>query len=382
MTATTATPPEYTSWSYGEAHTARGQLVRFECPSERKDEVRQFFAEQVLGIDLPTTGRATVGHGGYGRCTRYDIVQHRYAGGGHEACGGFIEVLEIRNPPDNRAGVVIHEWDNARGAVFSEWERVEHAIAAFESQWGNSGTAVVFPTLPGFCRRVVCNKLTPWFYAIANQRLVGDYAFPEGLQDDVVFRFGAKFLVYDANGIPCIKTCMGTRFLSWTHYYTCHEDRKCHGRLVFWDDGTVWDEAGHYIGGSSKYPPRPLCDDETWISQAIEQFYLLLAGRQTEFSIPFLDGTVFTGKVKQNESRVHCAEGQYLVTVYFTESGKEPRNGTMEFVPTADAPDVVTYVTAVVAKKGWGTIDRIEVKDKTVERGGKKWAGVFFCRTP
>ena len=79
---------------------------------------------------------------------------------------------------------------------------------------GSCDTAKEFSNLEGFKRRVVCNALTPWFYAIGDEELIGDYAFPEGFQDDPVYRLGKRFVVFDHDGVPEIKTCMGARFLT------------------------------------------------------------------------------------------------------------------------------------------------------------------------
>lgn len=104
-------------------------------------------------------------HGGHNQRTRYNITQHDYAGGGNSQNGGYIEVLEIKDPPDGHCGIVINEWNTHKGGAFTEWETLEDARAAFGMFWGSNRTEEEFPKLSGFKRRVVYNTSTPWFYA-------------------------------------------------------------------------------------------------------------------------------------------------------------------------------------------------------------------------
>ena len=295
----------FSSYRFGEGRTGIGQAVQFTCPIDDAEIVREFLRTHVRTLDIPTTGRVLVAHGGYGQHTRYDVVQHDYAGGGT----GFIEVLEIKNPPDGRQGVVIYESPgDSRGDAFTEWETIENARAAFARFWGRDDTGEEFPKLPGFRRRVACGRLVPWFYAIGKELLVGDYAFPDGLQDDAVYRFGRQFVVFDHEGVPAVKTCMGTRFFRGRRDYYPHEEVQY--RLVYFDDGSVWDESVSR-GGT----PRPVLDGELWITEAVQQFRGLLAGKSTGFTINFTDGNKFVGKLAPAGRRVPCAEGDYYLVV-------------------------------------------------------------------
>lgn len=119
--------------------------------------------------------------GGYGLETIFDIVQHKYAGGGHPGAGGYIEVLEIKNPPGGRHGIIIHEENSDRGHMFSEWQTLEGALSAFDKYWGDAGLAYLFlPKLPLFIRRVICGNRTPWFYAKSEESIVGDLVSTQG----------------------------------------------------------------------------------------------------------------------------------------------------------------------------------------------------------
>src|SRR3989344_5332267 len=131
--------------------------------------VREFLATNVRTIRPPTTG-LVIAQGGFGSCTRYEVVQHDYAGGG----SGYIEVLEIKNPPGGRWGIVINEHTRYKPSAFTEWETLEDARSAWEANWGSGNTENAFPTLTGFKRRIACGELTPWIYAIGDEQLVGD----------------------------------------------------------------------------------------------------------------------------------------------------------------------------------------------------------------
>jgi hypothetical protein len=369
----------FSSYQYGEARTGKGQLVEFCCPTDVENEqVRQFFQENIRTIDIPTTGRVNIEHGGYGKYTRYDIVQHNYAGGGPGEGGGwgYIEVLEIKNPPDGRWGIVVNESSsNDRCSAFSEWETLKDARAAFKKHWGSSNTAEEFPKLQGFKRRVACGRLTPWFYAIGDEQLIGDYAFPEGLCDDPVYRFGKKFVTFDDEGIPAIKTCMGTRFI--VEEADCYPHSRFAYRAVYFDDGSCW----HDQTLSSDKTPRPIEENEEgWIAEAVCQFRRLLAGKSASFSINFADGGKFTGRLTAPKGKTFCAEGDYFVVVRLKGKKKLLEGWVNEFKPTKETPDIVQYVTQRFAKHD-KEVERIEIKQCRARKNGKKWYGVFYSRS-
>jgi len=121
---------------------------------------------------------STVPKGGYGIDSIYNIVQHKYAGGGNTACGGYIEVLEIKDPPNNRCGIIIHEYLAHIGHTFTEWQSLEYALSAYDKSWTWKDTCNSSPSLPGFVRYVFCGQQMPWFYA--DDDIVGDYVPPKG----------------------------------------------------------------------------------------------------------------------------------------------------------------------------------------------------------
>ncbi|MEK7160392.1 MAG: hypothetical protein AAB724_00030, partial [Patescibacteria group bacterium] len=256
-----------------------------------------------------------------------------------------------------------------------EWETLENALEAFKRYWSSRETETGFAKIPGFKRRILCSALTPWFYAIGDEELIGDYAFPEGLQDDPVFRFGQQFVTFDHDRIPIIKTCMGTRFLQGKeHDYPYKEYRY---RLVYWDDGSVWKDG---FNSDTEYSPRPVKESELWITEATRQFRQFLAGQKTEFAIDFTDGSKFVGKLATPKRRVPCAEGDYLMVVQIKGEKKLRQGWVNDFKPTPKYPDIIRYVINGLAKKGQTVeIKHIEIKESRVKKGGKKWAGVFFA---
>lgn len=367
---------DFSSITYSEVKTGGGQLIEFTCRPEDVKRVKSFLSNNVRSIDIPVTGRVNVPHGGFGRYTRYQIVQHKYAGGGYSpSFGGFIEVLEIKSPPDGRHGIVIHEFLNGHGS-FTEWKNIKNALTAFEKGWSSRNNVEEFKKLPGFIRRVECGLLVPWFYAVGDEQLVGDFAFPEGLQDDPVYRFGRKFVVTDSEGKIEIRTCMGVRFIQKEpniDYYDRSKREPEIFRLICWDDGTITRENCHRCIQNGI---RPLGEGEIWIEDAFSQFRRLLSGKSERFEINFVSGYKFVGKVLKDNGRAKCPQGRYLLRVYL-EKKKKPEEGYVDFTPTPEFPNIVDYVRQAVEMKG-EKLDRVEILSKEVEKGGKKWSGVFY----
>lgn len=370
-------------YMYGEGVTANGQAVKFTCRPDKVELVREFLGTNIRTIDIPTTGRVDVAHGSYGQYTRYSVKQHRYSGGGPGENGawGYIEVLEIADPPDGRCGVVIYECNSWQGSAFTEWESVDMANSAFElSLRRRTDEERLLSQQAGFKRHVVCGALTPWFYAIGDEQLIGDYAFPEGLQDDPVFRFGKRFVVYDEDGVPSIKTCMGTRLRVRKREEPPHKESTY--RLVYWHDGSVWDESGTnpWWSNNPNSRPRAVEDGELWITEAVAKFAQLLSGKKDEFSIDFIGGMRFFGKLARRRGAVPQVEGNYFLVVH-PKGEEKPHTGWVRgFKPTAEHPDIIQFVTQEYGRKGL-TVERIEVKKCNPTRGGKKWAGVFWERS-
>lgn len=370
---------KFSSYSFGEARTGIGQLIKFSAPNEGKAFriIKAVIRRYIRSIDIYATKEIkNMTHGSFGRYTRYDITQHDYAGGR----GGYIEVLSIADPPEERNPYVIHDHRANGQSSFSEWESLEAARAAWSHYWRNT-QEIKLEKQPGFKRLITCGLLTPWFYAVGDESLVGDYAFPDGLQDDPVFIVGKKFVVTDYEGRVSIKICMGCRFLNYSEKggnWDRYRERQVIKRVVYWDDGSTWSDLP---GNKSEREPKPLRDDELWIVEAMEQFRELLSGHSTSFSLSLTDGTSFHGRISPNKTRGHTEPGEYLAIVTI-KGEKKPRHGTVEFTPTEEYPDVVSFIRGKLKLAPGATIARIEVKRDDKSGDTKKWQGVFFERRP
>jgi hypothetical protein len=283
--------------------------------------------------------------------------------------------------PHGRCPFVIHEYTSGVGGCFSEWESRAAAIEAFEKNSGSNNWHNKIVKIPGFKRLVKCAELTPWFYAVGVEVLFGDYALTPGLEDDPVFRLGKKFVIPGENGVFTIKTCLGSRFV------TEHSDDHPYPgtsvwRYVYFDDGTTvrihkdnGADGPGLVGGSEAFP-RALYEEEMWITEAMSQFRALLSGMKAGFQIKFVDGRTFTAKLSANGKAVPSVAGDYLVSVVEPERGRK-QGWVRNFVPTTEAPDIVTYVRIKIPGA-----DRIKIIECKPASGGKKWSGVFFTSMP
>lgn len=368
---------QFSSYTFGEVQTAGGQIVSFTCGVEDREKVAAFLAEHVRDVDIPTTGRVNVPHGAYGRYTRYDVTQHKYAGyDGEDGGGGYIEVLEIKNPPNDRNGFVILDYCSREGTVFSEWGSLADALTAYEQFWKKADRRHIAWRELGCQRFVPCGALVPWFYAVGDQELIGDYAFPEGLQDDPVYVTGERFVVCpSSDDTPSIKTCLGTRFLSVdSESYPSRQQTRRYQRMVHWDDGsvTLLEREGNTPDGGWI---RPLEDGELWVTEALHQFRKLLAGQTERFSLKFSDGTQFVGRIIPAKVPLNLTRaGEYYAKLKIT--GEKVREGKFSFSPTVELPDAVAFLRSKFTPR---RIELLEIRPNLPK--GKKWRGVYFDRS-
>lgn len=360
----------FSSYRFGEGKTGIGQKVSFTYPSEEDAEkIKGFIADKIRSFDFPVAHKTNVSHGSFGRYSHYEMIQHKYAGG-H---GGYIELLEIKNPPDNRHNIVIHFYIDSGNSSFSEWETIENAKYAFQRYFAFDQKEEI-DKLPGFKRWIKCGALTPWFYAIGDEELIGDYAVASGLEDDPVFRLNKSFVVFDKEGSPCIKTCLGTRFIEKIHEDSWGKKDKKVFRMVYWDDGSVWNEQ------HNSSLPRPAENGEIWIAEAVAEFKKMLAGKKTDFTINFANGEQFIGKIKTVTKKQLRAEGDYLVTVLLKGETASRKGWINNFVPTPKYPDIIQYLKAKYEEKGRQVI-QVKIEKVKTKKGGKKWTGIFLGKT-
>jgi hypothetical protein len=347
------------AYTYGEGLTADGHLVKFTCRPEDVEKALEAL-KLFKDIEPPTTGRAKlVGHGSYGLYTRFDIHQHKYAGGR----SGYIEALEIKDAPDGRCGFVIHEYADMSGCRFYEYKNMDSANAAFERSWGANDRNGELQDSPGFKRRVDCGPRQPWFYAVGDQHIAGDIVFPDCIMEDPVYRFGRKFVVARLDERPRITECVGVH-LERDRHSTGPYDEKPPRRIVFFEDGTIWRER------SGDPTPEPLRGDQLWIHEAILKFESFLAGKVTKFAIEFMDGRKFIGRLSQGKS----PHGTYWAKVRL-ENGKTAEGEfRFEGAATKSAPSIEEYLLGNIVR-GSKVSKILELKRRFRKHD---WLGVFL----
>jgi hypothetical protein len=355
-------------YTFGEAKTGGGQLINFSCHPDDVAKIKIALSD-FRSIDIPTTKRVVLQHGSFGSYTRYDIKQHKYAGGGGGGCCGYIEVLEIKDPPDNRCGIVIHEYDNHNGSRFTEFQALEDALSAFEKYWRNPRESKEkMRKCKGFIRRVECGIFQPWFYAVGDQLLQKDFVFPDIIEEDAVFRFGRKFILRDIDGLPALKTCVSTHITEEQSDTYSHKKYKT--RIVYWDDGTKSSFT------NDEDLPRPLDEKELWIQEAIDKFKQLLSGGLVKFAIDFIDGSKFIGTWRPKDKKSHHAEGKYKVSlVYKTPKGTEKKieNGEFYFKPT---PEIHTIEQSILSQAKDKNCELIRI-ESIIRMKGKPYSGMW-----
>ena len=111
---------DFSITTFVEIKTATGQIIDVQCRREDIPKIKELL-ELIYHVEIPVTKEIkNICHGGYGRYTRFDIIQHKYAGGG---CG-YIECIEIRNPPENRNGNIVHQCESSH-STFYEFDTIE-----------------------------------------------------------------------------------------------------------------------------------------------------------------------------------------------------------------------------------------------------------------
>ena len=381
----------FTTRQIGEAVTAGGQRLALECTDGTLETVKEVFVRDVWNVEVPLTGEVVVSHGGYGRPTRYNVVQHKYAGGGHAGCGGHIEVLEIVSPPDDKHGILVYEYSEDATSirtVFTEFDTLKHAISAWEKGWGSGDEErmeKVLASSPGFIRHVDCHGMTPWFYAIGRQVVRGDVVFPEGIDADPVYQTGRKFFVrrddgYDSEGQSneswLLKICWGAKRWerkSAADHFMGQSERVFDMVRVYWMDGTNTESEEGQMAGIA----RP-SDGEPWIMEALEQFVRALNGSTREVNIHFTDGTRFRGRFTPAPKAPPW--GTYQIGLRCRRVGTKEwggYNNLFYFTPEkcGNAPTLAIALEAWAKKQG-GEIEIISTK--LIKRyRGKRWVGIY-----
>lgn len=280
---------DLTTTTYVECTTGYGQTVEIRCRSGNTEQVEEFM-KTIHSVHIPETSNITIGHGGYGKYTRFIVKQHKYAGGGYGGCGGFIEVLEIKNPQQGRCGIVINKYSNGR-SIFYEFESLNEAVKAWNKSFSFSEE---LRNEKGFIRQVNCGLLEPWFYAAGNQAINGDFTFPDHLNHNhPVYRTGRKVKLMDCEEREEIKICWGTT----TRKYDKGEKESL---IIQFDDGTTWDESRDY--GKKVLP---LNEEDLLKEKVLDAVRGLLDGKMDKVVV-FMKGKKLTIESVKTDKPISC----------------------------------------------------------------------------
>lgn len=359
-----ASKPIYRSVSTQEVSTGKGTLVKLTGPDDLVEKAAKIIP-LLKDIELPHTQWVDVpGSRLRRRYSRFNIIEHKVKGTDDLLCHAG-HIYEIKDGPEDKVPIVIDNYTS-----FSEWTDLKSAKAALELMDKQTlrHKDIEQSPLPGQLRVVNCYPFDPWYNAIGNQIIVGDIVFPDGFQDDPVYKAGKSFVVYDGDGNPSIKICLGCRLERY------HDNGSLQSRphvpvfrTVYFEDGTVWNESR-----SVGKPPRPLAGNEIWIADVLGQVQRLLLGGILNFKVPLVDDMNFIGRLSGRQGLT--LEGTYYARVSFEDGTKE--EGYFDFKPYGDFPTVEDYLRAQY-KRGRKTVSKLEVKLHRKKRLGKSWGGAL-----
>jgi len=146
---------------------------------------------------------------------QFHIKEHATIKGECPDGGGLIKLLEVTNSPTDKNNTFIF-WKQKQGeSGFIEFNNIMKAREAFfeltkemafKLWFWHYLSAYLAPKdqklkiggliLSGYTKVVSCSRyLIPWFFATQSQFIVGDYVFPEHLQDHPAFDYRQKIRV-------------------------------------------------------------------------------------------------------------------------------------------------------------------------------------------
>jgi hypothetical protein len=346
-------------WTSTGARTANGQMLEIDHIYDPPDDnVKKQIIETlklIRKVRIPCTHKM-MEHGGYGAYTRYDIEQLQYAGG-H---GGFIEALHIKNPPDNRVSFIFNKSGGCQDC-FVEFDSKENLLKAWDIFWNGNQD---FTKFKGFIRLIPYEWPTPWFYAIGDEELTGDFVYPSVFGEHPIYKPSRKFIVQDpCTRVTAIKTCWGA--VSWISKSNDSWGEKERENIeIYWDDGTKTTDPSYV---------KPLKEEHLWIEEAVDKFRQFLSGKVTSFEVPFVDGTKFVGRFSSSKKNI---AGRYAIKIrYKKDSEEKVREGDVHFKPTEECPTIESRIRHDLTERGGELVEIItctKVKDYKAS-----WEGVY-----
>lgn len=341
---------------HGEGTTKNGQVVRFTCDSfEDKAKI-----EELLGfagsIEVPAT--EWVGNK-LKRLSRYEIIP-LVDENGEVLFDGFKGALEIKNPPNDRHGIIvladercIYTYDHIYTKSFFEFSTAEQAIKAWKKY---KKTNINFEKEQGCFRGVRCGPFEPWFFAIGNQAVQGDLVIPGDFEEYGIFCFGQKFVVHPENFwakgkdcFPKIKTCWGTRLLKKENLqmYCSGTKKEWYERIVFWHDGTF----SNVGKDGDKIPEwiQPLEGESLLAQIVIEEAAKIAAGIKDFSEVVCADGSRVVLQWKPTDKKKTYKSAQYVITL-LTENGKQMKNW-IEFIPHPRHKSLEDFLDSIIGRE-------------------------------
>lgn len=311
---------------------ANGKVYSLWCESGEEEVVKKAF-KNISGLQERVTQPVEGGSSWKNLVpSRYSVKEHEYSGSGHPGAGGYIQILEVEDAPDNRQPIVTF-WHKESGleisSGFTEWESIEYAKSAFKMHFPWRIDFKKVKKMPGFVRNVESNYLIPWFYAVGKQIIIGDYVFPENLQNDPVYKIGRKFVLTEYNGKTSIKTCLGCFF---------SRDK----REVIWEDGTTWSDW--------RYSGNPVPLEETPFKSNLSSIVRCLNESKESFDIFLSDGRILKGRMEKQANK--NLAGDYRVRVFLKDFFSSPETEEIEFEPTRECPTILRYLQKKYRKEG------------------------------
>lgn len=355
-----ASKPVFKDVATQEVTTAEGILVKLKGPVEFVENVAKLLP--LLAVELPNTQWVDVPDSKMRRrYSRFDITVHQVEGINDIFCHAG-RIFEIHGAPDDKVPILIDAFTS-----FSEWESLEAAKSALkimESRCLRHNDIEKTP-LPGQLRVVHCYPFDPWYCSNDNQLIVGDIVFPDGFQDDPVFKAGIPCVVYDRDDNPSIKICLGCRFERRSNYRHESQVHVPVFRTVYFDDGTIWNESDR-----CGKPPRPLGDNEVWAFEALQRIQQLLAGGVMNFEVPLTEGMKFIGRLRGRNGNTF--EGTYHAKIVFKDGGKD--QGYFDFKPSPNLPTAEAFLRARY-ERPQREIRSLKVVLHRKKRLGQNWSG-------
>jgi hypothetical protein len=112
-------------------------------------------------------------HGSHSVLSRFNVTHHAKAAG----CSGYIELLEIHDPPAGKCSIVIHKYHIDKGCVIIEFDTLQNAIIAWRFCYAHV-ELYHFRDQVGFLRMIEHREKDPWFYAGDADNIEGDWIVP------------------------------------------------------------------------------------------------------------------------------------------------------------------------------------------------------------